>query len=244
MAAANPNCVVVLQTGGPVAMPWKGEVAAILQSWYPGQELGHGVADVLFGDAEPGGRLPQTFPATLSANPTIGNYPGENGHVAYREGVFIGYRHYDRAGGEGVLYPFGFGLSYTTFELGEPRPSAWTISPGDSVAVTTSVRNTGARAGKAVVQVYVSPPKGHDRPVKELRGFSTFMLSAGEEGRADITLGMRSLAYFDAQHNAWRAPAGDYTILIGTSSVDLPRNITVTLGDDWEEVCAMAAPET
>ncbi|MGZ2487796.1 beta-glucosidase [Rhizobium pisi] len=244
VVAANPNCVVILQTGGPVAMPWKDEVAAILQSWYPGQELGHGVADVLFGDAEPGGRLPQTFPAALSANPTVGNYPGENGHVAYREGVFIGYRHYDRAGGEGVLFPFGFGLSYTTFDLGQPRLTSRTIRAGDRFTMTIPVRNTGTRAGKAVVQAYVAPPKGDDRPVKELRGFSALALSAGEEGQADITLGMRSLAYFDAERNAWRAPAGNYTILIGTSSVALPRNITVTLESDWEEICAVAAPET
>ncbi|MHC2569735.1 beta-glucosidase H [Rhizobium leguminosarum] len=244
VVAANPNCVVILQTGGPVAMPWKDEVAAILQSWYPGQELGHGVADVLFGDAEPGGRLPQTFPAALSANPTVGNYPGENGHVAYREGVFIGYRHYDRAGGEGVLFPFGFGLSYTTFDLGQPRLTSRTIRAGDRFTMTIPVRNTGTRAGKAVVQAYVAPPKGDDRPVKELRGFSALALSAGEEGQADITLGMRSLAYFDAERNAWRAPAGNYTILIGTSSVALPRNITVTLEGDWEEICAVPAPET
>lgn len=242
VAAANPKTVVVMQTGGPIAMPWRDEVAAILQCWYPGQELGNGVADVLFGDAEPGGRLPQTFPARLDANPTVGNYPGTDGHVAYAEGVYIGYRHYDARHGDGVLYPFGFGLSYTSFALDQSLASAISIDPGDTIKVATSVHNTGDRAGKAVVQLYVAPPLGQDRPVKELRGFAALTLEPGEAGQASTTLDMRAFAYFDDARNAWRAPAGTYEILVGTSSVDLPNRLAVTLTSDWEQICAKRAP--
>lgn len=242
VAAANRNCIVVLQTGGPVAMPWQDDVAAILQSWYPGQEVGNGIADVLFGDAEPGGRLPQTFPETLASNPTVGNYPGESGHVVYGEGIFIGYRHYDRRDGAGILYPFGHGLSYTTFALGEPAASSSTISGGGEVTITVPVSNTGTRAGKAVVQFYVAPPQEHERPIKELRGFECLKLGAGEAGEARATLAMRDFSYFDAARNAWRAPAGEYTILTGTSSHDLPGQLTVVLDNDWEHVCATPAP--
>ncbi len=233
VAAVNPNTVVVLQTGGPVVMPWKDKVAAILECWYPGQEAGNGIADVLMGDAEPGGRLPQTFPQTLEANPTFGNYPGENGHVAYAEGVNIGYRHYDAQGGAGVLFPFGFGLSYTSFALGETRLSASVLQPGDSLTVTTSVRNTGTRRGKAVVQLYVSPPRGHDHPAKELRGFQAITLDPEEEALAEVSLDMRAFAYFDVDRNAWHAPAGDYVIHVGTSSAELPNSVTVTLASSW-----------
>ena len=160
VAAANPRTVVVLQTGGPVLMPWLDAVAAVLQAWYPGQEAGNAIADVLFGDAEPGGRLPQTFPRRLADNSAFTadplTYPGRDGRTEYREGVFVGYRHFDRAG-TGTLFPFGFGLGYTRFDWGPVRLSAGTIEPGGSVSATLSVTNTGARRGSEVVQVYVRP---------------------------------------------------------------------------------------
>ncbi|WP_217701930.1 glycoside hydrolase family 3 protein [Phaeobacter sp. HF9A] len=242
IAAVNPNTVVILQTGGPVAMPWKDDVAAILQAWYPGQELGHGLADVLLGDAEPGGRLPQTFPTALDVNPTAGNYPGENGHVSYGEGIFIGYRHYDARGGTGVLYPFGHGLSYTTFDIGAPVASASEIDAGGSVTVTVPVQNTGPRRGKAVVQLYVAPPQGRGRPVKELRGFRPLILEPGARSEARITLDMRDLAYFDVQSNAWTAPAGDYALWVGTSASDLSHSLALRLTADWTKPCQTAAP--
>jgi beta-glucosidase len=238
VAVANPRTVVVLQSGGPVAMPWKDKVAAILQSWYPGQELGNGVADVLMGDAEPGGRLPQTFPSRLEANPTHGNYPGENGHVAYAEGVHIGYRHYDARGGDGVLFPFGHGLTYTTFALGETRLSAAAIGPDDRLTVVTPLRNSGARAGKAVVQLYVAPPAGQGRPLRELRGFQAVSLAPGAEADVEISLNMRAFAYFDEVRNAWIAPAGDYGILLGQSSANLTNRVNVTLTSDWVLPCS------
>ncbi len=243
IAASNPNTVVVLQTGGPVAMPWKDDVAAILQAWYPGQELGNGLADVLMGDAEPGGRLPLSFPDSLEANPTTGNYPGENGHVSYGEGVFIGYRHYDAKGGEGVLYPFGHGLSYTRFDIGAPVASASEIAAGDSLVVTVPVKNTGHRTGKAVVQLYVSPPAGQDRPAKELRGFEAVTLEPGGVAEARIDLQMRDLAYFNVETNAWAAPAGDYALWVGTSASDLVGKTTLRLTQDWTKPCQTTAPD-
>lgn len=244
VAEVNPNTVVVLQTGGPVVMPWKDDVAAILQAWYPGQELGHGIADVVMGEAEPGGRLPQTFPETLDANPTAGNYPGENGHVSYGEGIFIGYRHYDAQRGANVLYPFGHGLSYTTFDIGAPVASAAEIDASGSITVTVPVKNTGQRRGKAVIQLYVAPPDGQGRPVKELRGFKALTLEPGTATKARITLNLRDLAYFDVASNAWTAPAGAYALWVGTSASDLSGKVSLRLTETWTQACQTAPLQT
>ena len=137
VAAANPNTVVVLQTGGPVAMPWLERVGAVMQAWYPGQECGNAIADVLTGRANPAGRLPQTFPVRLEDNPAYINYPGENGRVAYGEGIFVGYRYYDKKR-IAPLFPFGHGLSYTAFAYGTLRLSADTLAPGETCLLYTS----------------------------------------------------------------------------------------------------------
>jgi beta-glucosidase len=238
--AANPDTVVLLQTGGPVLMPWLDQVPALLQGWFPGQEAGHAFADVLLGQADPGGRLPQTFPAQLSDDPTHPEtpdrqYPGENGHVEYQEGLFIGYRHVDRAGTV-PLFPFGFGLSYTGFTLSSARLSAAELEPGATVRVKVEVQNTGQRAGQQVVQVYVHDVETTlERPVKELKGFLKVTLEPGESETVEVLLGMRSLAYFDDVRNAWVADAGQYEVLIGTSSADLPFCLPLTLTGEWTE---------
>jgi beta-glucosidase len=238
--AANPDTVVLLQTGGPVLMPWLDQVPALLQGWFPGQEAGHAFADVLLGQADPGGRLPQTFPAQLSDDPTHPEtpdrqYPGENGHVEYQEGLFIGYRHVDRAGTV-PLFPFGFGLSYTGFTLSSARLSAAELEPGATVRVQVQVQNTGQRAGQQVVQVYVHDVETTlERPVKELKGFLKVTLEPGESETVEVLLGMRSLAYFDDVRNAWVADAGQYEVLIGTSSADLPFCLPLTLTGEWTE---------
>ena len=243
VARANPNTVVLLQTGGPVLMPWLNEVRAVVQGWFPGQEAGHALADVLTGRADPGGRLPQTFPARLEDDPTHPErpdrqYPGEDGHVEYREGLYIGYRHADRAGLT-PLFPFGFGLSYTTFELGEPRLSADAVEPGGRVIATIPVRNTGERAGQTVVQLYVRDLDARlDRPGKELKGFAKVALRPGEAQDVRFTLDMRALAYFDDGRQAWVADAGDFDLLIGTSSADLPRTARVGLLSEWVQPVA------
>ncbi|MFN8504242.1 glycoside hydrolase family 3 C-terminal domain-containing protein [Kouleothrix sp.] len=237
-ARANPNTIVLLQTGGPVLMPWLNDVGAVLQAWFPGQEAGHAIADVLLGQADAGGRLPQTFPAHLADDPVHPEapdrqYPGADGQVEYREGLYIGYRHVDRAG-LAPLFPFGFGLSYTTFELGAPRLSAESLDPGGELAITVPVRNSGTRVGQAVVQLYVRDAEARlERPDKELKAFAKVALQPNETRDVSLSLGMRALAYFDDTRQAWVADAGDFELLIGTSSADLPHKARVSLSREW-----------
>ncbi|WP_106797387.1 beta-glucosidase [Rhizobium sp. H4] len=224
VAAANANTVVVLQTGGPVEMPWLGKVRAVLQMWYPGQELGNAVADVLFGDVEPGGRLPQTFPKGLADNAAITGdpavYPGKDGHVHYAEGVFVGYRHHDSRAVE-PLFPFGFGLGYTRFSWDKPRLSVSEMD-ADGVTVSVDLTNIGDRAGSELVQLYVRSPKSKvARPDKELRAFAKLSLQPGETGTAVLKVLPRDLAYFDPEAGAFRAEPGDYQLVIAANAIDI-----------------------
>ena len=227
--AANPNAVVVLKTGGPVVMPWLSDAPAVLQAWYPGQEVGHAITDILFGETEPTGRLPQSFPMSWSDNPTHSQdpevYPALNGKVRYEEGVFIGYRHYDKLGID-PMYAFGHGLGYTTFDMGHAKATV----TGDRVELTVPVTNTGDRDGTTVIQIYVTDTNAPvDRPAKQLQGFVKCHVSASESYVATCTLGMRDFAYFDvAQHN-WHVAGGDYTISVGFSALDLRTTTIVTL---------------
>jgi beta-glucosidase len=238
IAAVNPRTIVVLQTGGPIAMPWLNDVSAVLQMWYPGQELGNAVADVLFGDAEPGGRLPQTFPQRLSDNSSFTGdaltYPGRDGHVEYREGVYVGYRHHDKHD-IAPLFPFGYGLGYTTFFWSKPVASA-TVIGAEGVTVEVNVTNIGARAGSDVVQLYVRPSDTKiDRPEKELRAFGKLHLSSGETGTARLTVTLRDLTYFDVDAKAFVAPAGDYELVIAASALDIRGAVKVRLPETWIE---------
>ena len=229
VAAANPHTVVVLQTGSPVTMPWLDQVAAVLQAWYPGQEVGDAITDVLLGRADPGGRLPQTFPRRLEDHPGFINYPGEHGHVRYGEGIFVGYRYYEKKR-VAPLFPFGFGLSYTTFEYGELMCSAHAVGPDDTLDVTLSIRNTGTRRGSDVVQLYVGDLQaGVARPGKELRGFVKVTLDPGASQTVRLTLGRRDWAFWDASLHAWHAEAGEFDILVGPSSADIRRRARVRL---------------
>ncbi len=233
VAAVNPNTMVVLQGGSPVAMPWLGNVAAVLQAWYPGQEAGNSIADVLLGKAEPGGRLPQTFPARLEDDPTFINYPGERGQVRYGEGVYIGYRYYEKKK-VAPLFPFGFGLSYTQFRLDGLTLSAEGIGPGGTVTAAVQVINVGERAGSTVVQVYVADDEASvSRPAKELAGFAKVRLAPGETRRVEVVLDMRSLAFFDVTAKAWTAEAGRFTVLAGFSSADIAARASFTLNGTW-----------
>ena len=233
VAAANPKTVVVLQSGCPVTMPWLADVAAVLQAWYPGQEAGHAIADVLLGKADPGGRLPQTFPRRIEDDPTVINYPGENGRVRYGEGLFVGYRYYDKKKIT-PLFPFGHGLSYTTFRLGALRLSSDRLAPGAAFTASIDVTNTGSRAGSTVVQFYVSDPGARvARPDKELKGFAKLHLSPGETRIATATFDMRSLAFWDTALRAWVAEAGTFEILAGFSSADLQATSRLTLTESW-----------
>nr|WP_117190509.1 glycoside hydrolase family 3 C-terminal domain-containing protein [Rhizobium terrae] len=225
VARANKNTVVVLQTGGPVEMPWSGEVAGIIQAWYPGQETGNAIADVLLGKSEPGGRLPQTFPARWSDNPAYSQdprvYPGAGGEVEYREGLFVGYRHYDRHGIV-PLFPFGFGLSYTEFALENLLVDAARFDVDGSVTVSLDVRNTGARSGSTVVQLYVAPEGSSvARPEKELKAFAKVGLEAGETRRLILRLDARDFAYFDVRNQTWVVTPGAYRLRVGTDSATI-----------------------
>ena len=236
VAAANANTIVVLQTGGPIEMPWLGKVRAVLQMWYPGQELGHAVADVLFGDVEPGGRLPQTFPKRLSDNSAmVGDasvYPGKDGHVRYAEGVFVGYRHHDTRNIE-PLFPFGFGLGYTRFSWGEAQASA-TRMGAEGVTVTVDVANTGDRTGSELVQLYVRPPvSALERPDKELRAFAKLRLMPGEKRTASLVVRPRDLSYFDERIGAFRAIAGRYEFLVAANALDIRSAVAIELATEW-----------
>ncbi|ACP24464.1 beta-glucosidase [Sinorhizobium fredii NGR234] len=228
--AANPNTVVVLQTGGPVEMPWLSKARAVLQCWYPGQEAGNAIADVLLGKAEPSGRLAQSFPARWLDNPTQSDdpevYPGKNGHVRYDEGVFVGYRHYDRAGTK-PLFPFGHGLGYTSFAIADL--TVGTPDGAGSVTVALKLTNTGERAGATVVQIYVSDTEASlPRPVKELKAFAKVALERGESRRVTFTLDARAFAFFDAAERCWRIEGGEFTVMAGLSAGDIRLAATVT----------------
>jgi beta-glucosidase len=222
VAAANRNTVVVVNAGSPVSMPWRDAVPAVLQLWFPGQELGDALADVLTGAAEPGGRLPLTFPARLEDTPAFSHHPGRDGRAVYAEGVFIGHRWYDREGIE-PLFAFGHGLGYTTFGFDRAAVEG---SVAGNVAVAVDVTNTGRRVGSAVVQVYVEPPPGDPaRPVRHLAGFRRLDLAPGQRERVTIDLDGRAFAsWLDGE---WTVPPGDYTVLVGRSSRDLVRAGTV-----------------
>ena len=228
VCAANPNTIVVLQTGGPVEMPWVALAPAILQAWYPGQECGNAIADVLFGHADPAGRLPQTFPVRWSDNPSYSQdpeiYPGSAGTVRYGEGVFVGYRHYEKYGIK-PLFPFGHGLSYTEFALSDV-----TVHTNDEgIEISVNVTNVGDRSGSTVVQLYISDQNATlERPAQELRAFKKVSLQVGQKTIVNLVLSPRDFAYFDVSDDCWRVNGGTYTVHIGFSSSDIVMTQDVT----------------
>jgi beta-glucosidase len=224
VVAANPNTIVVINAGSPVTMPWLDAVPTVMQVWFPGEEFGNSVADVLTGDAEPGGRLPMTIPEFLADTPAALSHPGKDGLARYDEGVFIGYRWYDARHIE-PRFPFGYGLSYTEWEVG---PADVSGSVADGVTVTVPVTNVGARPGSTVVQCYVEPPPSEDRPVRELRGFVKVALAAGESHTVQIELDRRAFSTWDVAGHSWIVPPGEYRIVVGQSSRDLVPAGTIT----------------
>ena len=227
VAAANPRTVVVLHTSGPVLMPWLSQVAAVIQAWYPGQQTGDAIAAVLFGDAEPSGRLPMTFPADAEQGPAqqLTQYPGVDGVVSYDEGIYVGYRYYDQYEQQ-PLFPFGYGLSYTTFALGDLHVT----TRGDGTyAVSVTVTNTGTRQGAAVVQLYVGFPAAAEEPPNQLKGFAKVVLTPGQAGQAEMTLDRSSLAAWSTESNDWVVHPGTYQIRVGTSSRDLPQQTALVI---------------
>jgi len=227
--AAHPHTIVVLNTGSPITMPWLEKVAAVVQAWYPGQECGNAIADVLFGDTNPSGKLPQTFPVRLEDNPAYLDFPGENGKVYYGEGLFVGYRYYEKKK-IAPLFPFGFGLSYTTFTYGSLSLSAQKIGPDDLLQVSVEITNTGQRTGKEIVQVYVRDEQARlQRPEKELKAFAKVQLEPGERKTVTLSLARDALAYYDDLAHEWVAEAGEFEVFVGASSQDIRARATFTL---------------
>jgi beta-glucosidase len=233
VAAANPRTIVVLDTGGPVLMPWIDKVAGVIEAWYPGQEDGNAIASILYGDVNPAAKLPLTFPRTASAIPTSSEqqWPGVDGRSVYSEKLNVGYRWYDTTNTE-PLFPFGFGLSYTTFRLDTLSVTPKTLHSGSSwkdVTVKVSVTNTGKRAGAEVVQVYVQQPAANGEPPHQLHAFGKVNLAPGETKPLTLSLDERSFSLYDVASRNWKTPVGKYTVLVGTSSRDLPLESTITI---------------
>ena len=229
VAAANPNVAVVLSNGSVVSMPWRGRAKAILETWLLGQAGGAALADVIFGDETPSGKLAQTIIDDVNDDPSAMNWPGEEGHVDYGEGVFVGYRYHDTFRKQ-VTYPFGYGLSYATFDVHD----ATVAKTGPRTAeVTVTVTNTSDVAGAETVQVYVAPPKAKvARPVHELKGFAKVALEPGESKNVTIALDDRAFAYWSERFDDWHVEGGTYTVEVGVSSRDIISRIDVEIDDD------------
>jgi beta-glucosidase len=220
VAALNPRTVVVVDSGGAVATAdWIGRVPAVLQAWYPGQEGGRAVAEIITGAVNPSGRLPLSYPRRVEDAASSGNYPGSNGKVDYAEGIFVGYRWFDEKGIK-PLFPFGFGLSYTSFTYSRIRADR---TDDGRWSVTFSVTNNGGRAGDEVSEIFVSPPvfSSVPRAVRELKGFSRVNLAFDETKTVTVILDRDVFAYFDEKKGSWEVEPGSYTIAVGSSSRDI-----------------------
>ena len=254
VAAANKKTIVLVNTGAPVDMSWANDVPSVMQVWFGGQEMGHAVVDVLLGEADPGGRLPTTIPERIEHTPAYGNFPGEHGQVRYGEGVFIGYRWYE-ARHLPVRFPFGHGLSYTTFEIGQPDCDDNEISSSQKVKIRIPVTNTGTRSGTEVVQIYVAPRNSSvQRPKKELKNFAKVNLNAGESTVVTIELSPRDFAFWNPgdmyrsvlrpqvtgqsanialdHQGSWQVDAGLYDIHIGTSSAQIAHQVVIAISNE------------
>ncbi len=227
IAATGKPVTVVLHNGSPVELPWADRVDAILEMYLGGQGVGEATAALLYGEANPCGRLPESFPLKLSDNPSYLNFPGYDNQVRYAEGVYVGYRYYDTKE-MAVRYPFGHGLSYTKFKYGVPVVSKSEFAGDEKITVSVPIENIGDCYGKEVVQLYVRDRANPvDRPCKELKGFSKIGLHPGERGTVTFTVDMESLAYYDVHLNCRYAGSGEYDLLIARSAQDIAETITI-----------------
>jgi beta-glucosidase len=228
VAAANPHTIVVLNSGSAVTMPWLSSVAGVLEAWYPGQEDGTAIASLLFGNTDPSGHLTVTFPTSLSQVPasTAAQWPGENGTVQYSEGIDVGYRWYNTKNLTPV-YPFGYGLSYTSFSFSNLKVGA--LTAGGAATVTATVTNTGSRAGADVAQLYVSDPSASGQPPRQLEGFARVNLQPGASQTVTFQLTQQNLQYWNSSSNGWATSTGNYGIEVGDSSANLPLSGTLAV---------------
>jgi beta-glucosidase len=245
VSAVQANTIVVLNNGTPIVVgEWLDNVAAVLEAWMMGQAGGGAIADILYGKVNPCGKLAETFPLRLQDTPAYINFPGGAGEVCYGEGIFIGYRYYD-AKEAPVQFPFGFGLSYTTFQYSSPRVSSSQFKDVDGVTVSVDVTNTGKMAGKEIVQVYVHDRKAKlVRPPKELKGFAKVALNPGETKTVSIALDFRSFAYFHPGYNQWITEDGEFDLFIGATSADIRCVETVTLQSTLQLPCILNKEST
>ncbi len=221
IAKVQKNIVVVLINGSAIEMPWINQVKGILEAYLGGQAMAGAIADIVFGDCNPSGKIAETFPEKISQTPCYINFPGDHEKVEYREGIFVGYRYYDKANIE-PLFPFGHGLSYTTFEYSDIKLDKKEMLDTEEITVDIKIKNTGKRAGKEIVQLYVKDLESSViRPVKELKGFGKIELEAGEEKLVTFTLGKRAFAYYNIELKDWHVESGDFEILVGKSSRDI-----------------------
>lgn len=228
---ANPKTVVVIVSGNAVAMPWVKQAPAIVESWYSGSHSGTALASVLFGDVNPSGKLPFTFPVKLSDNSAhaLGEYPGSDDEVTYNEGIFVGYRWTDKEKIKS-LFPFGHGLSYTTFKYGKPRADKKVMNENEEITFFVPVTNTGKRAGAEVVQLYIADKKSSlPRPVKELKGFRKVYLEPGETQEVAITINKEALSYYNDQLHQWVAEKGAFEAIVGASAEDVKGKVAFEL---------------
>ena len=228
VAAANPNTIVVINSGGPIVLPWLNSVAGVFANWYPGQGVGAAMAALIFGTANPSGKLPVTFPSSLSQVPaqTQAQWPGTAAGVDYSEGVKIGYRWY-QSQNIAPAFPFGFGLSYTTFSFSNLSVGAFNAN--GVATVTATVTNTGSRAGPDDAQMYVSNPASSGNPPQQLAGFQRVSLNAGQSTTVTFPLPIHALANWSNTDNQWEAQAGTYGISVGNSSANRPLSGTTSL---------------
>lgn len=221
IAEVQSNVIVVLMNGSPIEMPWIERAQAVLEAYLGGQAVGGAIADLLFGKSNPSGKLAETFPQKLSDNPSFLNFPGEGDRVEYREGIFVGYRYYDTKQVQ-PLFPFGHGLSYTSFDYSDVKLSSKQIRDNEELEVQVTVTNTGERAGKETVQLYVRDVESSvNRPSKELKGFAKVALEPGQSETVTIKLDKRAFAYYNVQLGGWHVETGDFELLIGRSSADI-----------------------
>ncbi len=227
VSAVQENIILVLMNGSAIEMPWIHKVKAVLEAYLGGQAMAGAVADLLFGIRNPSGKLAETFPERLSHSPSYINFPGEREKVEYREGLFVGYRYFDKVDVK-PLFPFGHGLSYTTFEYSDLRVDKKQIADTEDVKVSVKIKNTGTRAGKEVVQLYVRDVESSViRPLKELKGFEKVTLEPGEEKGVTFTLGKRAFAFYHVDLKDWYVESGEFEILIGKSSEDIVLSETI-----------------
>ncbi len=245
VTAVQANSVVILNNGAPLVMgEWIDGAAAVLEAWMMGQAGGGAIADVLYGRVNPSGKLAETFPLRLVDTPAYINFPGGNGEVRYGEGLFIGYRYYD-AKQAAVQFPFGFGMSYTSFTYSNLKVSAGAFKDVDGLTVSVDVTNTGNAAGKEVVQVYVHDHKaGLVRPPKELKGFAKVELQPGETRTVTLALDFRAFAYYHPAYQQWITEDGAFDILIGASSADIRFTHTVALQSTLQLPCLLNSEST